>query len=171
MFRRSREFERAQADCDTLLAGEPENPKNYNLRAIIALKTKRPLAAIPDLRRAVELDSKYEGYWFNLAHAYLQTDSLEAAEKCLSSALELEPDAKEELLLRGGTRYRLGNADGAEQDYRRVLELEPGNHRAKDLLGRSPTPCSLGDRGVWWTLRRAPRAASRSLGCLAKTPR
>ncbi|HEX5271370.1 MAG TPA: tetratricopeptide repeat protein [Gemmataceae bacterium] len=71
-----------------------------------------------------------------MASAFLAMNRLDAAERALSRALELNPAGIENHFLLGRIREMRKDDAGAEASYRRVIELKPDHAEAHYKLGR-----------------------------------
>lgn len=69
------------------------------------------------------------------ADALMSTDQLERADALLSETLEIYPGNVDMLFARALLSDRQGNLARAEEDLRRIIELEPGNATALNQLG------------------------------------
>jgi predicted Zn-dependent protease len=81
-FHKRAEPERALAELDALLAGQPDDPYALEMRGQVLLESGRPADAIPDLRRAVALSGQNPLIASMLGHALVQ-----AAERTNDAAL------------------------------------------------------------------------------------
>ncbi|XP_051852280.1 FK506-binding protein-like isoform X1 [Antechinus flavipes] len=72
----------------------------------------------------------------NLAACQLQLGQPTLAAQSCDRVLERDPRHVKALYRRGVARAAFGELDGAADDLRRVLEVEPGNRAAREELGR-----------------------------------
>lgn len=80
-----------------------------------------------------ELNDNYKAQVY-LARAFLSVSQPRRALLRAERAITLAPDDKEAHVVRGLARIELGDRSGAASDARAVLEQEPDNKGAKDLL-------------------------------------
>ncbi len=136
---------RAHGAATKALALAPDDADLLIDRSIAAATMERYLDAIDDLDRALVLQpGRVDALVFRAA-AWRNEDKLPRAEADVDRALVLDPDYPEALLERGIQRQRLGNKEGARQDWKRVPDLAPGSASADQaeqnlaLLAASPT--------------------------------
>lgn len=119
------ERDAARADLDAAAARDPGCAEAVAYRGELALMS-RPVEALADLDRAIELDGSRAAYhgWRGYARLSLGEDS--RALESFNTALELEPSKTWIRLLRGALLKRLGDLARAGSDYERAAkELSP----------------------------------------------
>jgi tetratricopeptide (TPR) repeat protein len=83
-------------------------------------------AALASYQRANQIQPTAE-CWFDAGRIHLETDRPADALDCLSQAIRLAPDAAPPRSARGDAYQRLGRMQDAVADYRKALELAPGD--------------------------------------------
>ncbi len=107
-------------------------------RAMILMRQGRLGEALDDLRRAVELKTRYYRAHFEMARVLDQLDRLEEAFTAFEAA---EPGYEKDAVFhyeRGKALFRGGLLTEAERMLRRAMELAPGSEsaaKARELLG------------------------------------
>ena len=135
----------ARGLLDQARAAGPLDPCAWERSAELNLRMATPennAQAIEQLERAIELNPHF-------AHAYARLSSLlsiyfgpdqeaelERACRVALRAIELNPRSKEAWKSLGAARVRLGDAEGAEQAFRRSLAIEPDYSAALAGLGQ-----------------------------------
>ncbi|KAM9000625.1 FK506-binding protein-like isoform X2 [Sarcophilus harrisii] len=90
----------------------------------------------------------------NLAACQLQLGQPTLAAQSCDRVLERDPRHVKALYRRGVARAAFGELDGAADDLRRVLEVEPGNRAAREELGRVVIRGREQDEGLARGLRK-----------------
>ncbi len=92
-------------------------------------------AAIPELKRAVEMRPDFDTAWANLGIAYREIkDGYQPGLDALHRAIRLKPGSFRHQVYLGLFHYRFGEYDPAEKAYRRALELRPDSVTAWENL-------------------------------------
>jgi TolB-like protein/Tfp pilus assembly protein PilF len=101
----------------------------------LAKRTKQSLAEAEEyFRQAVELDSRYALAWVGLADTYAlqfwysgspKREAFDKAKAAIDMALELDRDLGEAYASLGLLKHHMKDMEGAEQDFKRALELSP----------------------------------------------
>ncbi len=118
----------------TLRPDDPDAAYRYGLHLFHA---GRHEAAIEALARGVELAPGRPDVVLKLAQAMGRLGRFTAAREVLDAALIKRPDAPLLTFQRGLVQARAGNHPAAVIDFRRVLELDPLQHRARYALARA----------------------------------
>jgi serine/threonine protein kinase/Tfp pilus assembly protein PilF len=102
--------------------------------------------SIEQFRRALELDPRYAPAYAGIAHAYCELGELGAmtgidayplAQAAAARALDLDPELSEAHTMTAFVKVLLEfDWVGAEREFRRALELRPGDADVYDLYGR-----------------------------------
>ena len=87
--------------------------------------------------KAVELAPKLVPARYNLALIYIKQEKLDLALQHLNALIELEKDSSRAYLLRAGVLERRGQFDLLKEDVATILDKDPANSGALELLGRS----------------------------------
>src|SRR5262249_4381763 len=95
---------------------------------------RNQVAALKELRKAVELDPANASARRLLARVYSEQNDYAAAERVLSRAIALQPSAEMHFEL-GEVEGQLGKLDRAAAAFRRAVQLDPRLARAGVMLG------------------------------------
>jgi tetratricopeptide (TPR) repeat protein len=87
--------DKAIAALDKLVDFEPGYARGFYLRGLLNYEMGKPLLAINDLRKAVDLDPLNFRAMINLANLLMQASQLEEAEMIIRQALALQPESNE----------------------------------------------------------------------------
>lgn len=124
---------------DAVPADDPAFYEAEIARADILLATGAEDPAIAALDALTESDGDRPEVWAALADGLRRVDRFDRAVPAYDTAIERLPEVTERNWLlfyaRGISHERLGNWDLAEADFRRALELNPGNPNVLNYLG------------------------------------
>jgi tetratricopeptide (TPR) repeat protein len=133
----------AIAELGTALEADPHFLEAYLLRGTILFEDGRFTEARLDFEKCVLLRNVPELHlklaiasqesWLGTGRT--DSDALEAAEKALGAYVEARPTEAEGWLRRARVRLAKGNADGAEEDLKRVFGISPSLPDASEILG------------------------------------
>ncbi len=131
-------FEEAEASFLEALRLSPEIPK-YNLALAELYLTARhdPLAAIPYLQLAVQLNPDDAEANLELGNAYLKKNDAASAEKALERSIELDAGRSRAHYLLGMLLQRQGKKDEAAREFVAAEKLAAEEHRR---FPKSETP-------------------------------
>lgn len=123
------------ADAAAREAAGREQALRHKERGNAAFRAQRFEQAVECYSRALECDPREATLYSNRAAALLKLLRFAEAEADCNRALEVGRDFNVKTLLRrGAAREGLQDLDGADRDYKHVLQQEPGNRDA--LAGR-----------------------------------
>jgi tetratricopeptide (TPR) repeat protein len=117
-----------------LLAARPDCYQGHLGLAITLMKNDLP-AAIPEFRKALEIDPELSDAHYNLAQALMQTGQPDDALAHLDTLVELDPRHRGAYQWRAHVLTQMGRIDAAVADYRRVLTFTPESAEAHFNLG------------------------------------
>ncbi len=103
--------------------------------AMALMKNNRFTDAVPEWRKALELDPDDGKAHFNLAYALNETDQLDAALAEYTKASVLTPNQPVVFASLALAETQAGRLDDAIADYRKALALDPANSAAEADLG------------------------------------
>ncbi|MGA2096130.1 MAG: tetratricopeptide repeat protein [Candidatus Acidiferrum sp.] len=122
----------ARPEYERATALDPKMSEAY-LNLGILLTEKDPAAAVPPLRKAVELLPSQSRPRFLLGFALERSGDIPAATKSYEEALALDPKDAETVVHLGNLYVDLKRYPEAEAKFRAALELQPKSHQA--MLG------------------------------------
>jgi tetratricopeptide (TPR) repeat protein len=138
--------ERALAALDRALQLQPRDGGLHIDRAQVYAETGRLREAVADLSAAIEIDPGLIDAYVFRASALRRLERPDKAAADLEIALGLDPLHPEALLERGLLRERIGDRDGARDDWTRLVTLVPDSVAAFSAranlarLGDTPPP-------------------------------
>jgi predicted Zn-dependent protease len=144
------EMHDAAALIDALIASAPNNPYFYELKGQALLEGGHPAAAIPPLRRAVQLAPDPALIQITLAQALIATNDAKQVEEAiplLRSALAKEPEAADaylQLAMAYGHKGDLADADLASAQ---AAFARGDNKTARQLAARAKERFPIGSPG------------------------
>jgi len=134
-----RDLNRQLRGCTAYIQSNPDHPGNlataFLNRANIYARRARYDKAFADYKRALELDPSNPLIPYNMGNAYLDRGELAHAAEAFTLAVNLDSGFALAYYNRGIARRRLGDRVGADQDFRRTLELDPKAEHARQQLG------------------------------------
>jgi len=110
---------------DGALAINPQSAEAYELKGRLLMTKGQPRAALPVLKKAVELDSGLLVAHLNLVTAYKSTGQPKAAIEVGAQAVAIGPEEASAHFAYADALEMAGQDDLAEQHYRRAIELDP----------------------------------------------
>jgi len=78
-----------------------------------------------DLNKAIELEQKVPGYYYNRGFLHVQTDDFKNALNDFTAAINLNPDYALAFLSRGMVHYQVGNYSDCIYDMNLAKKLNP----------------------------------------------
>lgn len=126
----------ARAEYERAMSLDPKMPE-APLNLGILLLDREPAAAVPPLRKAVELLPSQSRPRFLLGVALEGAGDLAAAAESFEGALRLDPRDAEGLLHLGRLYLRLKRPSDAESKFRSALELQPDSVQAALSLAQT----------------------------------
>lgn len=135
-YRKTSRLSAARAVYEAMVRTWPSNAAYRVNLGTLLLQMKEPTAAVPELKRALELDPKQPAALANLARCYLgaRRETVEALGLCLR-LVDLEPTAANYDLL-GWAYYANGQAREARKFTAKAVEREPTNPTYREHLRR-----------------------------------
>src|SRR5262249_40805872 len=88
---RGNDFDRALADCDQILAIEPDRAEAYCLRGTMWAARSQPARALPELDEAIRLDPKMAAAYVNRGLIWVNQGDLDRGIADLDRAIQLAP--------------------------------------------------------------------------------
>lgn len=105
-------------------------------RAVCSVQSDSPAEALKDLNRVLELNPRHHNAHILMASLYMISSDWEQSAYHFQSAFALVPSCMDEKLLyqHGFVLLKQNKHEEAEAQFRRVLELDPGNTAAQNAL-------------------------------------
>lgn len=129
-------FREAIAEYEKALALNPNFPSALNNIGVCYGRLKEYDKAERSFRRALTINAKDIFAMNNLAIMFLETRRFEDAREIATQAVTVEPNYANGYLTLGSIYATTGEHDQAEVAFRKVLEIDPSNQRAKTNLDR-----------------------------------
>ena len=133
-----REYSIARAQEDQTGQGTVDAELFGNLAAAYQCN-KEPAKALP-LYRSIAAVKPAASVYDHIGYTEAILGDSEAAMDAFEHALKLDPNDATAYAYRGTARMALDNPRGAQMDFRRALELEPGNQIAADGMAKLAAP-------------------------------
>lgn len=127
--------ERARSSTERAIAADPRNPEAHAGAAQIYIVLGDKEAAVREAETALALAPEDSAYLEIAANAYLQTGRAADARKAILSALQQRETLQRRMLLARAYVMEQRYAEARVQ-LQRVLEIEPGNRDATNLLAQ-----------------------------------
>jgi len=121
--------------CARAMRDEAPNSDVHYLAGLIALTRADPHAAIPQLRKAIELDAGQSLYHHVLGRALASVGAFADAASAFARAIELEPARADTRLELASLHLSMGNADGAREACRLAGGLPALDDESLSRLG------------------------------------
>jgi membrane associated rhomboid family serine protease/tetratricopeptide (TPR) repeat protein len=118
------DYEKAKADCDRVIAADPDQARAYALRGICSLTLGDTQAGLGDLDRALELDDDLPEAHIARARARQMQGDLEGEIRDLDRALELLPSDDAMYRERGHALYAAGRFKDALRDFQTIARRD-----------------------------------------------
>ena len=126
----NKDYDRANADLDTMMTRWSDYSKIYSLKAEVCLQQKDTLGGAQYLDKSLEKDP-YDGEtWMVRAMISLSRKQWRDADEQLSKAIHLKPNTVGNYVNRALARYNINNIRGAMADYDKAIEIDPNNFLA-----------------------------------------
>ena len=132
----SERLEDAQEVVEAGLLVAPDSPPLLAQRGTFRLIAGDPDGAVEDLRAAIDLNPEFIEARIRLSELFAQSQRLEEAREVIEGGLAVLPDAPPLVAQRGVLRLFGGDPDGAVEDLRSALALNPGLTSVRDRLWR-----------------------------------
>jgi len=130
---RHRDFNRAKADFDWLLANKPDTPESNIAQATLHCSLGEYAEAIPYYTHILD-EIKEPEYYGGRAYCYLMTGELQEASNDIAAALEKSPADGELYLYRAALNKMRFRPDDARKDALRAIELGVEPSRAEQFI-------------------------------------
>ena len=102
-------------------------------RGLVKMSIYDGQGAIDDFKLSIEINPNYADSYYELGKLETVRDPLKAIEY-FTKAIELQPDNADFYVARGQARYSGGSISGAQEDYKKALELNPDDEQIKTVL-------------------------------------
>jgi tetratricopeptide (TPR) repeat protein len=136
-----RQYDEAKREFEAELVVDPENPQALAYLGDIEMKRNDPDAALPLLKKAVQLKNDIRIAYSDLGAIFLERKQHDDALVALQRAVELDP-AQPDAHFRLGRLYQaMGNTAAAQTEFARVRELhEKEDEDVAAKMSGSPPP-------------------------------
>ena len=125
----------AEAIYQQILQIDPNNADAFHFLGLIAAQTGRNGVAIKLIGKAISLNSREPGFYFNLGKVFQARRDLEKAVQCYRDALALKPDFADAKVNLGNVLAEQGTFEEAATCFRQVLVLIPDDAEVHYNLG------------------------------------
>jgi tetratricopeptide (TPR) repeat protein len=164
---RRERFAEAEADYREALRLSPDDPgTTYNL-AILRQRQGRIDEAAELYRKSIDLGRTQPETWRALVKALLRIRKAAEAEAACTQGLQAAPGDVALIWDRALARAEQGNLEGALADYRKVLELKPGEARLERDIGVTLTKLGRMEEAIGPLERAVAGGATDVLSLLA----
>ncbi len=150
-----RDHDRRIRGCTAYIESAKTDPHNLATahlnRGISYAQRGAHAKALADFETAVQLDPSNALVPYNIGNVFFDGRQYEKAVQAYTRAVALDESFALAHFSRGAARERLGEMPGAEEDFRRALELDPSSEPARRGLQRVRTPkanAAVGERGT-----------------------
>lgn len=126
----------AIADCQAIIAIQPENAAAYYMMAKAKHATGDLLGAVADLTRVVAMREDFAEAYQLRAEILLEMRQGAEALEDIQKVIELNPEEDMAYLLKGKIHAMMEDTEQADAAFHRVLELNPFNEDATLWIGR-----------------------------------
>ncbi|KPQ38668.1 MAG: Glycosyltransferase family 9 (heptosyltransferase)/TPR repeat [Phormidium sp. OSCR] len=130
----ARQYDRAVAICQTLLAQQPQRLDALNLLAGIAFQQGEWSQAIAHYQTLLKQYPRFATGYANLGRTWQEIDSLPAAKAAYQQALALDDSGSQWWFSLGHIHWDLGEIEAAIACFEAVLARDPQWHEARSTL-------------------------------------
>jgi adenylate cyclase len=121
-----KDLDRAAAAGDMALNLNPNYAHAYSTRDLVSMYAGQPLAAVPDVERAIRLDPVSKWHYLHfLGSAYLLAGDYKTAAPVFRERIQLAPKTDLSRAFLAITLGHLGEAEEAQQVWRELMEINP----------------------------------------------
>lgn len=103
----------------------------YYNRGLDSVKVKNYQAAIPLMRKGIQLAPKKDYFYYSLGLAYANLNQMEDAKKSFAQAIQLNPNNAQYWYDLGGACYTMGAFPEAVMAWENCIKLDPKNNSAQ----------------------------------------
>jgi Flp pilus assembly protein TadD len=129
------QFPEALIEWQALAAGYPDDARIHNNLGSVLERLGETQQAIPQYKKALELNPQYNLVHRNLASALMKTGQIDEAMREYQAAIAAVPDAAEIHNLYAMALARTGHLTEATDEFVKATELNPGFAEAENNLG------------------------------------
>lgn len=141
------EVARAEQAADLVIKRFPHSSDGYRLKGFVLFSRKEYPGAVPVLQRANKLQPTVAGYYC-LGLSLYQTGDLESSLNQFRTILDRLPDFQQARLMTAVILLRQNRLDDAVAESTRLIEFNPENALAHNLLGSAYLSKGLIDDGM-----------------------
>ncbi len=129
----------AEAACDRVIAGNPDNPDAWHIKGVIAYQVGQLRHAVEFIHKAIQINPSDENYYYNMGNVFRKLGDGKTAVTCYRRALQIKPDFPAALNNLGRILRKLGMLDEATSCFKKVLDSDPHDYKAlmnmADMVG------------------------------------
>ena len=139
----------ALEDVEKAIALLPEEESAYLLRGKIQAAMQQPEAALADYQSALDLNPFNENATLAIAGVLIDQNRLDEAIHFLTEAIEIQPAFSRAYAERGRALHQKGDQNGAFEDMKKAIELNPEGETARKLEGSHANFDTLYQGGIF----------------------
>ena len=132
----ARQFDRAEAALNEILAASPDHAEALHLQGLLLCQTERADAGIASLQRAVTLVPGEALYWNNLAAAYSRNHQWDKSIEAARKATALDPSYVDPQYILTNVLLAEGNIAEGTDELAKLAMLKPDDEKLWHQLAR-----------------------------------
>ena len=113
---------------------DPTDPEKLHARGQIYSALKKPIEAIADYKKAIQLNDRIFQYHYNLGNVHFDYRQFQEAVDCYTKAIELNPNDSDIYSNRGMCLIQVSKRKDAYNDFKKALQMNPHDLPAKNGL-------------------------------------
>ena len=135
LFARNKQYEKPIGEFTKAIQEDPNDPKNYENRALVYRLSNKPDQALSDLSKLIELRPKDADAYASKGQIEVEQAKLDPAIKDLTRAIELDPKNENAWRYRAYAFLQKQQWNKAIEDYSKVIERSPNDVGAHERRG------------------------------------
>jgi len=144
----AREFDKAEAALNELLATSPHHAEGLHLQGLLLCQTGREILGIASFQRAVELAPKEALYWNNLAAAYSRTEQWDASIEAARKSAALDPTYVDPQYILANVLLDRGNMIEGTDELAKLVKLKTDDGKLWHQLARHRAEQERNDEAI-----------------------